>query len=73
MNSQVIIFSTPISIPFKDLIECGLWDENMKNRLVSESGSIQRIDNIPQYIKELYKTVWEMSQKDIIEVGSRKS
>ena len=54
----------------KDLIELGLWDEGMKNRLMSENGSIQGIPEIPDNVKELYKTVWEISQKNIIEMAA---
>ncbi|MEQ9426197.1 MAG: ribonucleoside-diphosphate reductase subunit alpha [Cyclobacteriaceae bacterium] len=54
----------------KDLIELNLWDENMKNTLMSENGSIQNIPEIPDNIKELYRTVWEISQKSIIEMAA---
>ena len=54
----------------KDLIELGLWDETMKNRLMQENGSVQNIPEIPDTIKELYRTVWEISQKSIIEMAA---
>lgn len=54
----------------RDLIKAGLWDEDMKNRLMSENGSIQNISEIPQDIKDLYKTVWEISQKTIIDMAA---
>lgn len=54
----------------KDLIELGLWNEGMKNRLIEANGSIQNIPEIPQNIKDLYKTVWEISQKTIIEMAA---
>lgn len=54
----------------KDLIELGLWDEGMKNRLIEANGSVQNIPEIPQNIKDLYKTVWEISQKAIIEMAA---
>ena len=54
----------------KDLIELGLWNESMKNRLMSENGSIQNIPEIPDSIKKLYQTVWEISQKSIIEMAA---
>ncbi len=53
----------------RDLIKLDLWDENMKNRLMAENGSIQNIEEIPKYIKEIYKTVWEIPQKDILEMA----
>jgi len=51
----------------KDLVKLGLWDINMKNKLMASNGSIQNIDEIPQDIKDLYKTAWEISQKVIID------
>jgi ribonucleoside-diphosphate reductase subunit M1 len=54
----------------KDLVDMGLWSDNMKNRIISEGGSIQRIPNIPDDIKALYKTVWEISQRQIIQMAA---
>ncbi|MCF6352255.1 MAG: ribonucleoside-diphosphate reductase subunit alpha [Cyclobacteriaceae bacterium] len=54
----------------KDLIKLGLWDDAMKNRLIQANGSVQDIPNIPQNIKDLYKTVWEISQKTIIDMAA---
>lgn len=54
----------------KDLIDLGLWNDAMKNRLIEANGSIQNINEIPQNIKELYKTVWEISQKAIIDMAA---
>lgn len=54
----------------KDLIELGLWNDNMKNKLIAAKGSVQAIPEIPQHIKDLYKTVWEISQKSIIEMSA---
>jgi len=50
-----------------DLIDLNLWNETMKNKIISYNGSIQNIDIIPENIKNLYKTVWEIKQKVIIE------
>jgi len=47
----------------KDLISLGLWNNDMKNRIIAANGSVQNIKEIPDDIKELYKTVWEISQK----------
>ena len=52
----------------KDLVKLGLWSDGMKNKLISANGSIQEIPEIPQDLKELYKTVWEIKQKAIIEM-----
>lgn len=54
----------------KDLINLGLWNDNMRNRLISTNGSVLNIPGIPQNIKDLYKTVWEISQKVIIDMAA---
>uniref|UniRef100_A0A0K0FWD8 Ribonucleoside-diphosphate reductase n=1 Tax=Strongyloides venezuelensis TaxID=75913 RepID=A0A0K0FWD8_STRVS len=54
----------------KDLIELNLWTEELMNEIIADNGSIQNIKEIPNSIKELYKTVWEISQKDIIEMAA---
>ena len=56
----------------KDLIKQGIWNESMKNRLIEANGSIQNIPEIPQNIKDLYKTVWEISQKVIIDMAAER-
>lgn len=53
----------------EDLVNLGLWNEDMKNELMLHNGSVQNIDGIPQELKELYKTVWELSMKDIIDMS----
>ena len=50
----------------KDLVELGIWSDDLKNEIISANGSIQAIPNIPDNIKKLYKTVWEISQKNVI-------
>ena len=54
----------------KDLIKLKLWDENMKDTLMAANGSIQDIKEIPDDIKLLYRTVWEVSQKSIIDMAA---
>lgn len=54
----------------KDLVDRGLWSDNMKNRIIADGGSIQRIPNIPDDIKLLYKTVWEISQRQIVQMAA---
>ncbi|KAK3555689.1 hypothetical protein QTP86_029086 [Hemibagrus guttatus] len=54
----------------KDLTERGLWNEDMKNQLIAHNGSIQEISTIPDDLKELYKTVWEISQKVVIKMAA---
>ena len=56
----------------EDLVELNLWNEDMKEELMRANGSIQKIEGIPQDIKELYKTVWEMSMKDIIDMSRQR-
>src|SRR6056300_1312821 len=56
----------------EDLVALGLWNEGLKQELMRANGSIQHIDIIPQDIKELYKTVWELSMKDIIDMSRQR-
>ncbi len=56
----------------EDLVGLGLWNENLKQELMRANGSIQHIDAIPDDIKELYKTVWELSMKDIIDMSRQR-
>ena len=53
----------------EDLVELGLWNDSLKQDIMRANGSVQHIDSIPQDIKELYKTVWELSMKDIIDMS----
>jgi ribonucleoside-diphosphate reductase alpha chain len=54
----------------KDLVELGLWNETMKNKIIAADGSIQNIEEIPQFFRDLYKTVWEIKQKVIIDLAA---
>jgi len=54
----------------KDLIALGLWNDRMKNRLIAENGSVQNIAEVPQDLKEIYKTVWEIKQRSIIDMAA---
>lgn len=56
----------------KDLVKLGLWDDELKNEILRTNGSIQNIDIIPQNIKDLYKTVWELSMRDIIDMAAER-
>ncbi|WP_370390088.1 ribonucleoside-diphosphate reductase subunit alpha [uncultured Winogradskyella sp.] len=56
----------------EDLVELGLWNESVKQDIMRANGSIQGIDVIPEDIKELYKTVWELSMKDIIDMSRQR-
>lgn len=55
-----------------DLVSLGLWNDNLKQEIMRNNGSIQNIDVIPQDIKDLYKTVWELSMKDIIDMSRQR-
>lgn len=54
----------------RDLVKMGLWNETMKNKLIAANGSVQNIPEIPANLKELYKTVWEIKQKTIIDMSA---
>jgi ribonucleoside-diphosphate reductase alpha subunit len=54
----------------KDLVSLGLWNNDMKNRIIAANGSIQKINEIPADIKELYKTVWEIKQRNLIDMAA---
>lgn len=54
----------------KDLIRLNLWNEQMKDKIIAHNGSVQYIEEIPQDVKELYKTVWEIKQKSILEMAA---
>jgi ribonucleoside-diphosphate reductase alpha subunit len=54
----------------KDLVSLGIWNDDLKNKLISANGSVQNIAEIPDNLKALYKTAWELSQKAIIEMSA---
>ncbi len=54
----------------RDLVRLGLWNDKMKNKILISNGSIQNIEEIPEEIKELYKTVWEIKQKTLIDMAA---
>ena len=56
----------------EDLVELGLWNDGLKQDIMRANGSVQHIDSIPQDIKDLYKTVWELSMKDIIDMSRQR-
>ena len=56
----------------EDLVNLGLWNEDLKQELMRANGSVQQLDNVPDDIKELYKTAWEMSMKDIIDMSRQR-
>ncbi|MBN9322969.1 MAG: ribonucleoside-diphosphate reductase subunit alpha [Delftia acidovorans] len=54
----------------KDLVDLNLWNDDMKNKIIFQNGSIQQIEEIPAGIKEIYKTVWEIRQRNIIDMAA---
>ncbi|MCX7986729.1 MAG: ribonucleoside-diphosphate reductase subunit alpha [Bacteroidales bacterium] len=54
----------------KDLMELGLWNEKTKNKIIANDGSIQHIEEIPAYLKEIYKTAWEIKQRTLIDMAA---
>lgn len=54
----------------RDLVNLGLWNTSMKDKIISANGSIQEIPEIPQDIKDLYKTVWEIKMRNIIDMAA---
>jgi len=54
----------------QDLLDLGIWNQSMKDKIIMNDGSVQNIDEIPQNIKDLYKTVWEMKQKTLIDLAA---
>merc|ERR1711920_354334 len=54
----------------KDLIARGLWNEDVRVQLIAHNGSVQHIDQIPSDIKELYKTVWEIKQRAVLDMAA---
>lgn len=54
----------------KDLVNLGLWNDGLKNKLMATSGSVQNIDEIPDNLKALYKTSWEISQRVVIDMAA---
>lgn len=57
----------------KDLIDLDIWDMTLKQKIIAYNGSVQEIEEIPQHLKEIYKTVWELKQKDLIDMDADRS
>jgi ribonucleotide reductase alpha subunit len=55
-----------------DLITLGLWNEDTKNRLIFDKGSVKNIKGLPKFLKDVYRTVWEIPQKSIIEMSAER-
>ncbi|MBK9400149.1 MAG: ribonucleoside-diphosphate reductase subunit alpha [Bacteroidetes bacterium] len=55
-----------------DLVRLNLWNNDMKNKIIAANGSVQSINEIPEEIKELYKTVWEIKQRTVIDMAAER-
>jgi ribonucleoside-diphosphate reductase alpha chain len=53
-----------------DLIKLGLWNDNMRNEVIANNGSVQNINSIPDEVKALYKTIWEIKQKAVVDMSA---
>ena len=53
----------------RDLLELGLWTTSIKNQIVANNGSVQNISEIPEHLREVYKTVWEIKQKRMMDLA----
>ena len=56
----------------KELVKLGIWDDNLRKRIINENGSVQNIPQIPTNIKEVFKTVYEIKQKDVIDMAAER-
>lgn len=54
----------------KELVELNLWNDEMKNKIISHNGSIQHIEEIPETVKDIFKTVWEIKQRNLIDMAA---
>ncbi|MCB0326570.1 MAG: ribonucleoside-diphosphate reductase subunit alpha [Bdellovibrionales bacterium] len=54
----------------RDLIARNLWNKELKDKIIANKGSVQNIEEIPQQVRELYKTVWEIKQKTILDMAA---
>jgi len=54
----------------QDLLDLGIWNQALKDKIIMHDGSVQNIPEIPQNIKDLYKTVWEMKQKSLVDLAA---
>ncbi len=56
----------------KDLIDLGLWNDRMRHRIMAANGSVQHLEDIPAKVRALYKTVWEIKQRTIIDMAAER-
>lgn len=70
MNEHIIDKQVVNHHLLRDLTERDLWSDQLKMEIISQHGSVQNIKDIPQDLKNLYKTVWEISQKTVLEMAA---
>lgn len=54
----------------KELVKLGIWDDNVRKKIINQNGSVQNVPEIPKNVKEIFKTVWEIKQKDVIDMAA---
>ena len=56
----------------KELVKLNIWNDNIKSKIMTQNGSVQNIPEVPTYLKEIFKTVWEIKQKDVIDMAAER-
>lgn len=56
----------------KELVKLGIWDDNLRRRIIAENGSVQNVPQIPTNLKEIFKTVYEIKQRDVIDMAAER-
>jgi len=56
----------------KELVKLGLWNEGLRKKIIAENGSVQNVPEVPTHLKEIYKTVYEIKQRDVIEMAAER-
>lgn len=54
----------------RELVKLGIWSDSVKNKIIADNGSVQNVPEIPTNLKEIYKTVWEIKQRDVIDMAA---
>jgi ribonucleoside-diphosphate reductase alpha chain len=54
----------------KELVKLGIWSDSVRNKIIASNGSVQNVPEIPTHLKEIYKTVWEIKQRDVIDMAA---
>lgn len=54
----------------RELVDLGLWNDQMKNMIIAYNGSVQNIPGIPDDVKAIYKSIWEISQKKVLDLAA---